>query len=54
MHQICMDHLLAVMKLPAERGSGFLALAEMAGAVGGELESYLPSVTSSLKEAVRL
>lgn len=50
--KICMDHLLAVMKLPAERGSGFLALAEMAGAVGGELESYLPSVTSSLKEAI--
>ncbi|MCO5588585.1 hypothetical protein L7F22_042542 [Adiantum nelumboides] len=50
--KICMDHLLAVMKNPMERGSGFLALAEMAGAVGGELESYLPLVTSFLREAI--
>ncbi|MCO5558518.1 hypothetical protein L7F22_012103 [Adiantum nelumboides] len=50
--KICMDHLLAVMKNPTERGSGFLALAEMAGAVGGELESYLPLVTSFLREAI--
>ena len=54
MHKICMDHLLAVMKNPSERGSGFVALAEMAGAVGKELESYLPLVTVPLKEAVRL
>lgn len=50
--KICMDHLLLVMRNPAERGSGFVALAEMAGAVGGELEPYLPVVTSLLREAI--
>lgn len=50
--KICMDHLLTVMKNPTERGSGFVALAEMAGAVGGELESYLPVVTGLLREAI--
>ncbi|KAH7427560.1 hypothetical protein KP509_10G049200 [Ceratopteris richardii] len=50
--KICMDHLLAVMKNPAERGSGFLALGEMADAVGSELEEYLPHVTGFLREAI--
>lgn len=33
---ICMNHILAVLKIPAERASGFIALGEMAGALDGE------------------
>jgi FKBP12-rapamycin complex-associated protein len=47
-----MDHLLAVMKKPDERESGFMALGEMASAVGGELHQYLPVIMVMLREAV--
>lgn len=47
-----MDHLLTVMRNPAERASGFVALGEMAGAVGKELVPYLPVITSLIKDAV--
>jgi FKBP12-rapamycin complex-associated protein len=47
-----MDHLLAVMKKPDERESGFMALGEMASAVGGELHQYLPVIMVTLREAV--
>lgn len=50
--QICMDHILAVLRIPAERASGFIALGEMAGALDGELVPYLPTITSHLREAV--
>lgn len=50
--QICMDHILAVLKIPAERASGFIALGEMAGALDGELVNYLPTITIHLREAV--
>lgn len=50
--QICMDHILAVLRLPAERASGFIALGEMAGALDGELVHYLPTITSHLRDAV--
>lgn len=50
--QICMDHILAVLKTPAERASGFVALGEMAGALDGELLNYLPTITSHLRDAV--
>lgn len=50
--QICMNHILAVLKTPAERASGFVALGEMAGALDGELLNYLPTITSHLREAV--
>ncbi|KAJ6299158.1 hypothetical protein OIU76_020180 [Salix suchowensis] len=50
--EICMDHILAVLRIPAERGSGFIALGEMAGALDGELEHYLPTITAHLRDAI--
>ncbi|KAH7836314.1 hypothetical protein Vadar_034584 [Vaccinium darrowii] len=50
--EICMNHILAVLKTPAERASGFVALGEMAGALDGELLNYLPTITSHLREAI--
>ncbi|XP_078434846.1 target of rapamycin [Wolffia australiana] len=50
--KICMDHILAVLRNPAERASGFIALGEMAGALDGELVQYLPSITLHLREAI--
>jgi FKBP12-rapamycin complex-associated protein len=47
-----MDHLLNVMRKPDERESGFHALSEMANAVGKELNKYLPTIMSILKDAV--
>lgn len=52
--QICMDHLLNVMRKPDERESGFVALSEMASAVGKELKQYLPDIMNILKDAVRI
>ncbi|XP_038681159.1 serine/threonine-protein kinase TOR isoform X1 [Tripterygium wilfordii] len=49
---ICMNHILAVLRLPAERGSGFIALGEMAGALDGELVHYLPTIMSHLRDAI--
>lgn len=50
--QICMNHILAVLGIPAERSSGFIALGEMAGALDGELVHYLPTITLHLRDAV--
>lgn len=50
--QVCMEHLLGVMRNPAERTTGFAALGEMAGAVGVALTPYLPAITPLLREAV--
>lgn len=50
--QICMNHILANLRTPAERASGFIALGEMAGALDGELVNYLPTITSHIREAV--
>ena len=47
-----MDHILAVLRIPAERASGFIALGEMAGALDGELIHYLPTIMSHLRDAV--
>lgn len=47
-----MNHILAVLKIPAERASGFIALGEMAGALDGELHNYLPTITSHIRDAV--
>lgn len=47
-----MNHILAVLRIPAERATGFTALGEMAGALDGELVHYLPTITSHLREAV--
>lgn len=47
-----MNHILAVLRLPDERASGFIALGEMAGALDGELVHYLPTITSHLRDAV--
>lgn len=47
-----MNHILHVLKIPAERASGFIALGEMAGALDGELINYLPTITSHLRDAV--
>lgn len=49
---ICMNHILTVLRIPAERASGFIALGEMAGALDGELVHYLPTITSHLREAI--
>ncbi|BBN14806.1 serine/threonine-protein kinase mTOR [Marchantia polymorpha subsp. ruderalis] len=50
--KICMEHLLNVMRNPAERASGFIALGEMAGAVGKELVQYLGQITVLIREAI--
>ncbi|CAM8904260.1 unnamed protein product [Rhodiola kirilowii] len=50
--KICMNHILVVLRMPAERGSGFIALGEMAGALDGELIHYLPTITSHLRDAI--
>ncbi|XP_059653076.1 serine/threonine-protein kinase TOR-like isoform X1 [Cornus florida] len=50
--EICMNHILAVLKIHAERASGFIALGEMAGALDGELINYLPTITSHLRDAI--
>ncbi|XP_062176298.1 serine/threonine-protein kinase TOR isoform X2 [Alnus glutinosa] len=49
---ICMNHILAVLRIPAERATGFTALGEMAGALDGELVHYLPTITSHLRDAI--
>ncbi|KAL8151366.1 LOW QUALITY PROTEIN: hypothetical protein V2J09_021174 [Rumex salicifolius] len=49
---ICMNHILAVLKIPTERPSGFIALGEMAGALDGELADYLPTIMSHLRDAI--
>lgn len=51
--QICMNHILAVLRIPTERASGFIALGEMAGALDGELVNYLPTIIPPLRDAVR-
>ncbi|XP_047315173.1 serine/threonine-protein kinase TOR isoform X1 [Impatiens glandulifera] len=50
--KICMDHILAVLKIPAERASGFIALGEMAGALDGELVHFLPTIMSHIRDAI--
>ncbi|XP_077223933.1 target of rapamycin isoform X2 [Tasmannia lanceolata] len=50
--KICMDHILTVLRIPAERASGFVALGEMAGALDGELIHYLPTITLHLRDAI--
>lgn len=50
--QICMQHLLTVMRKADERESGFHALSEMANAVGKELTRYLPAIMNILKDAI--
>ncbi|KAJ0010445.1 hypothetical protein Pint_33143 [Pistacia integerrima] len=50
---ICMNHILTVLRVPAEHDIGFIALGEMAGTLRGELIHYLPTITSHLREAVR-
>ncbi|KAG6571908.1 Serine/threonine-protein kinase TOR, partial [Cucurbita argyrosperma subsp. sororia] len=49
---ICMNHILTVLRTPAERASGFIALGEMAGALDGELKHYLPTITHHLRDAI--
>ena len=49
-----MNHILTVLRIPAERATGFIALGEMAGALDGELVHYLPTITSHLRDAVSL
>uniref|UniRef100_A0A452YXH8 Serine/threonine-protein kinase TOR n=3 Tax=Aegilops tauschii subsp. strangulata TaxID=200361 RepID=A0A452YXH8_AEGTS len=50
--KICMEHILFVLRTPDERASGFVALGEMAGALGAELVPSLPSITPLLHEAI--
>ncbi|PHT30583.1 Serine/threonine-protein kinase TOR [Capsicum baccatum] len=51
---ICMNHILYVLKIPAERASGFIALGEMASALDGELINYLLIISSHMRDAVML
>ncbi|PKA52204.1 Serine/threonine-protein kinase TOR [Apostasia shenzhenica] len=50
--KICMDHILAVLRNPAECAGGFIALGEMAGALDGELLPYMPTITLHLRDAI--
>ena len=50
--QICMDHILTVLKTPAERASGFVALGKMTGALDGELVHYLLTIMSYLRDVI--
>lgn len=50
--KICMEHILSVLRTPAERASGFIALGEMAGTLDGELIHYLPTITSLIRDAI--
>ncbi|PHT28682.1 hypothetical protein CQW23_31738 [Capsicum baccatum] len=50
--QICMNHILYVLKIPAERASGFIALGEIAGDLDGELTNYFPKITSHLRDVI--
>lgn len=50
--KICMDHLMGVIRVPAERDSGFRALGEMASAVKGELLPYVPDMIPLLRDAI--
>ncbi|XP_039157640.1 serine/threonine-protein kinase TOR isoform X3 [Eucalyptus grandis] len=49
---ICMKHILAVLRTPAERASGFIALGKMAGAIDVELIDYLPTIMSHIRDAI--
>ncbi|PHT26342.1 Serine/threonine-protein kinase TOR [Capsicum baccatum] len=49
---ICMNHILHVLKIPAEYASGFIALGEMDGALDGELINYLPTISSHLRDTI--
>ncbi|KAI9108059.1 hypothetical protein K1719_020932 [Acacia pycnantha] len=49
---ICMNHILAVLKIPQDRDSGFIALGEMAGALDGELMHYFPTIATHLRDAI--
>ncbi|PHT28198.1 Serine/threonine-protein kinase TOR [Capsicum baccatum] len=49
---ICMNHILRVLKIPAECACGFIALIEIAGALDGELTNYLLTITSHLRDAI--
>ncbi|PHT27679.1 Serine/threonine-protein kinase TOR [Capsicum baccatum] len=51
---ICMNHILHVLKIPAECASGFIALGEIDGALDGELTNYLSTITSHLCDAIAL
>ncbi|PHT30523.1 Serine/threonine-protein kinase TOR [Capsicum baccatum] len=48
---ICMNHILHVLKIPAERASGFIALEEISGALDGELINYWLTISSHLRDA---
>ncbi|XP_024523697.1 serine/threonine-protein kinase TOR, partial [Selaginella moellendorffii] len=48
-----MDHLVAVMRNPSERSTGFAALGEMAGAVGCALGEYLPAIMNFIRDALQ-
>lgn len=50
--QICMNHILSVLKVPQDRDSGFIALGEMAAALDGELIHYLQTISTHLREVV--
>ncbi|KAM3251322.1 serine/threonine-protein kinase TOR-like isoform X1 [Capsicum annuum] len=50
--QICMNHILHVLKIPAEHASGFIALREIVGALDGELTNYLPTINSYFCDAI--
>ncbi|PHT56290.1 Serine/threonine-protein kinase TOR [Capsicum baccatum] len=49
---ICINHILYVLKIPAECASGFIALGEIAGALDGELTNYLSTISSHLHDAI--
>ncbi|KAF6172500.1 hypothetical protein GIB67_007013 [Kingdonia uniflora] len=50
--EICMKHILDVLTKPAECGSGFIALGEMAAALDGKILDYLPKILPHLRDAI--
>ncbi|KAF6153004.1 hypothetical protein GIB67_021609 [Kingdonia uniflora] len=50
--EICMKHILDVLTKPAECGSGFIALGEMAAPLDGKFLDYLPKFLPHLRDAI--
>eukprot|EP00898_Chlorokybus_atmophyticus_P008681 jgi/Chlat1/8814/Chrsp90S08148 len=50
--QVCMAHLVNVMKSSNERVHGFEAVGELAGAVGPRLEPHLPVIVERIRESI--
>eukprot|EP01132_Coremiostelium_polycephalum_P005602 gene5602-6970_t len=48
----CMNHLLSALRNPNEKSTAFIALGEIAVAVGGSIKPYLDSIVVMIKSAL--